>query len=144
MQASKNRILTASVMHVVMGAALAAGSAIPLSDVAFARAGSGASNGLNPAAVARGDAPNGPSQPSRQAPMRLAACNPCGSKKRGCGACNPCAAKKKGCGACNPCAAKKACGACNPCAAKKGCGACNPCAAKKACNPCNPCAAKKK
>jgi len=52
---------------------------------------------------------------------QLAACGPCGAKKkRGCGACNPCAAKKRGCNPCNPCAAKKrACNPCNPCAGKK-------------------------
>ena len=50
------------------------------------------------------------------APVQVAACNPCAAKNP----CNPCAAKNP----CNPCAAK------NPC---------NPCAAK---NPCNPCAAK--
>ena len=177
MHLTKNRFLTASVLHVVMGAALATGSAIPLANIAFA-ATPGASNGANPAAVARGQQTIMPATPGRQTPqapqtpLRLAACNPCGAKKRGCGACNPCAAKKKGCGACNPCAAKKACSPCNPCGAKKACGACNPCnpcggagasaslkcaiprlitaaacnpcAAKKACSPCNPCAAKKK
>ena len=150
MRSTNNKVLKTSVLHVVMGAALAAGTAIPLADVAFARSTTapGASGG-NPTAVARGELPNAPAAPRQQGPMQVAAaCNPCGGKKRGCGACNPCAAKKKGCGACNPCAAKKACNpcaakACNPCAAKKGCGACNPCAAKKACNPCNPCAAKK-
>ena len=155
MRSTKSKIIKSSVLQVVMGAALAAGATIPLADVAFARAAqtasaSGASNGINPTAVARGtlaggQQPNAPAAPRDQGPMRLAAaCNPCASKKRGCGACNPCAAKKKGCGACNPCAAKKACGACNPCAAKKACNPCNPCAAKKgcgACNPCNPCGA---
>ncbi|MDP6874420.1 MAG: hypothetical protein QF521_12890 [Alphaproteobacteria bacterium] len=150
-------MLKTSVLHVVMGAALAAGSAIPLADVAFARSNAtpGASAGGNPMAVARGQLPNAPAAPRQQGPMQVAAaCNPCGGRKKGCGACNPCAAKKKGCGACNPCAAKKGCSpcaakACNPCAAKKGCNpcaakACNPCAAKKgcgACNPCNPCGA---
>ena len=153
MRSTKSKIIKSSVLHVVMGAALTAGAAIPLADVAFARAAtptSGASHGLNPAAVARGAAasgqqPNAPAAPRQQSPMQVAAsCNPCASKKRGCGACNPCGAKKKGCGACNPCAAKKGCGACNPCAAKKACNPCNPCAAKKgcgACNPCNPCGA---
>ena len=140
MHFTKNKILTASVLHVVMGAAMAAGSAIPLADIAFAATPT-ATNGANPVAVARGPQPNAPA--GQQTPLQLAACNPCGGKRKGCGACNPCAAKKKGCGACNPCAAKKACSPCNPCAAKKGCGACNPCAAKKACSPCNPCAAKK-
>jgi len=159
---TKNQFLTASVLHVVMGAALATGSAIPLANIAFA-ATPGASNGANPAAVARGQQTNMPAAPGRQTPqapqtpLRLAACNPCGAKKRGCGACNPCAAKKKGCGACNPCAAKKACSPCNPCGAKKACNPCNPCggagasASLKCAIPrlitaaaCNPCAAKKK
>lgn len=139
MRLTKTNIFTASALHVVMGAALVAGSAIPLADIAFAVAPSTGS-GVNPVAVARGQQPHAPGTPARQMPLRLAACSPCGAKKKGCGACNPCAAKKKGCGACNPCAAKKACSPCNPCAAKKkGCGACNPCAAKKACGACNPC-----
>ncbi|MBT3536254.1 MAG: hypothetical protein HN478_20405, partial [Rhodospirillaceae bacterium] len=129
MKSTKNKILTASVLPLVMGAALAAGSAIPLAHVAFAAAPTNASaatrHGVNPTAVARGQQPGSPNAPATPAPLRLAACNPCGAKKKGCGACNPCAAKK-GCGACNPCAAKKGCGGCNPCAAKKGCGACNP------------------
>lgn len=58
---------------------------------------------------------------SSDAPVQIAACNPCKAK-------NPCAAKNP----CNPCKAK------NPCAAKNPC---NPCKAK---NPCNPCGAKKK
>ena len=65
------------------------------------------------------------------APLRLAACNPCSTKKAcsPCNPCNPCAVKKAACNPCNPCAVKKA--ACNPC---------NPCATKKKpCNPCNPC-----
>ncbi len=171
MHFTKNNIFTASVLHVVMGAAMAAGSAIPLADIAFAATPS-ATVGVNPVAVARGQQPNAPAVPGQQRPLQLAACNPCGSKKKGCGACNPCAAKKKGCGACNPCAAKKACSPCNPCAAKNACGACNPCnpcggasggtsskcviprlitaaacnpcaAKKKGCGACNPCAAKK-
>ena len=125
MKSTKNKILTASVLPLVMGAALAAATR----------------HGVNPTAVARGQQPGSPNAPATPAPLRLAACNPCGAKKKGCGACNPCAAKK-GCGACNPCAAKKGCGGCNPCAAKKGCGACNPCAAKKGCGGCNPCGAK--
>ena len=40
--------------------------------------------------------------------IQLAACKPCGAKKRGCNPCNPCGAKKKhGCNPCNPCGAKK-------------------------------------
>ena len=140
MQINKNRILTASVLPMVMGAALAAGAAIPLSQVAFAAA-PATSHGVNPTAIARGDQPLRSNTPAQPETLRLAACNPCGAKKKGCGACNPCAAKK-GCGGCNPCAAKKGCGGCNPCAAKKGCGGCNPCAAKKACGGCNPCGAK--
>ena len=146
----KNKLTKISVLHVVMGAALTAGASISLADVAFARAiapsGSAASANVNPTAVARGQLPNGPAVPAPQAPwapLKLAACTPCGGQKARCGGCNPCAAKKSGCGACNPCATKKGCGAFNPCAAKKGCGACNPCAAKKGCSACNPCAAKK-
>jgi len=169
---TKNKIFTASVLHLVMGAAMAAGSAIPLADMAFAAvpSSSSATGGVNPVAVARGQQPNAPAAPGRKAPLQLAACNPCAAKKKGCGACNPCAAKKA-CSPCNPCAAKNPCGAsnpcnpcggggaaaslkcaiprlitaaaCNPCAAKKACSPCNPCAAKKACSPCNPCAAKK-
>ena len=146
MQLKENKIINSSVLHVVMGAALAAGATISLTDVAFARGQlSGAptanTSSVNPTAVARGQLPNAPAAPSPQAPLQLAACTPCGGQKRGCGACNPCAAKK-GCGACNPCAAKNACSpskGCNPCAAKKGCGACNPCAPKNACGACNPC-----
>ncbi len=141
MELTKHKILTASVLPIVMGAALAAGSAIPLANVAFAAAPAGASQGVNPTAVSRGQQPRTPGTPARPAPLQLAACNPCGAKKKGCGGCNPCGAKK-GCGGCNPCAAKKACGGCNPCAAKKGCGGCNPCAAKKGCGACNPCGAK--
>ncbi|MDP6566927.1 MAG: hypothetical protein QF578_19020 [Alphaproteobacteria bacterium] len=141
MSSPKTNNLSSSVLHVIVGAGIAAGGAIALADFSYAGT-QGARQSGNPSAVGKpSQRPPGPANP---APIRLAACNPCASKKRGCGGCNPCAAKKKGCGACNPCAAKKACGACNPCAAnKKGCGACNPCAAKKACNPCNPCAAKK-
>ena len=138
MHLTRNNLFTASVLHIVMGAALAAGSAIPMADIAFAATPS-ASTGVNPTAVARGQQPNAPAAPVRQLPLRVAACNPCGAKKKGCGACNPCAAKRKGCGACNPCAAKKACSPCNPCAAKKTCNPCNPCGAKSACGACNPC-----
>ena len=43
MKSTKNKILTASVLPLVMGAALAAGSAIPLAHVAFAAAPTNAS-----------------------------------------------------------------------------------------------------
>jgi hypothetical protein len=170
MHITRNKVLTASVLPVVMGAAMVAGSAIPLANIAFA-ATPATTSSANPIAVARGQQPNAPAVPGQQAPLQLAACNPCGGKRKGCGACNPCAARKKGCGACNPCAAKRACSPCNPCAAKNACGACNPCnpcggaaattslkcaiprlitaaacnpcAAKKTRSPCNPCAAKK-
>jgi len=133
---NKNKIFTASVLHLVMGAAMAAGSAIPLADMAFAAvpSSSSASGGVNPVAVARGQQPNAPAAPERNTPLQLAACNPCAARKKGCGACNPCAAKKA-CSPCNPCAAKKACSPCNPCAAKKASSPCGPC------NPCNPCGA---
>ena len=136
MQATKSKILGASVMPLILGTALAAGAAIPLAKVTFAAAPLHASptagQATNPTAVARGQQPDRPRQPTRPAPLQLAACNPCGGKKTGCGACNPCAAIKS----CSPCAAKKACGGCNPCAAKK---ACNPCGAKSACGGCSPC-----
>lgn len=102
MQANKNKFLTASVLPLVMGAALAAGSAIPLADVTFAAAPASASQGVNPTAMARGEQPRTPGAPARPAPLQLAACGPCGAKKKGCGACNPCGAKNA-CGACNPC-----------------------------------------
>ena len=127
MQSTRTNLLSSAMAPALMGLVIAAGSTITLAEIAFA-ATSEARTTENPAAVAR------PAQPrASDAPVRLAACNPCAAKK----ACNPCAAK-----ACNPCAAK----ACNPCAAKKACNPCNPCAAKacnpcaaRACNPCNPC-----
>lgn len=75
------------------------------------------------------------------APVAIAACNPCAAAKpAACNPCNPCAAAKKA--VCNPCSAAKAaaCNPCNPCSAKKACSPCNPCKAA-ACNPCNPCSA---
>ena len=125
MRTQKQTLLSSTVLHLFLGASVAAGAAVALADMSFARGGSQARSLENPAAVAK----------PQTGAVKLAACK----------ACNPCAAKK-GCGACNPCAAKKACNPCNPCAAKKGCGACNPCSpcgakgACGACNPCNPCA----
>ena len=164
MTSTNSKFFAASALYGIMGGALAAASAIPLANMAFA-ATPVAESSVNPTAVARDQQRNGPIAPARRTLLRLAACNPCGARK---GGCNPCAAKTKGCGACNPCAAKKTCNPCNPCAAKNACGpcnpcagagasaslkcaiprlitaaACNPCAVKKACSPCNPCAAKK-
>jgi hypothetical protein len=44
---------------------------------------------------------------SKSAGVQLAACGPCGAKKRGCGPCNPCKPRARGCNPCRPCGAKK-------------------------------------
>ena len=119
----KSKLLTTTVIPMIVGVGIAAGGAIMLADISFAAAPTNNRQAL-PAAKPR------PGAVQVAACSAKKACNPCAAKK----ACNPCAAK-----GCNPCAAKKAC---NPCAAK----GCNPCAAKNACNPCaakgcNPCSA---
>ena len=108
MSSHKTKLLSSTVMPLVLGASLAAGGAMAAT--------SDSQDLTNPTAVAK---------PASDL-IRLAAC-------KACNPCNPCAAKKA-CNPCNPCAAKKACNPCNPCAAKKACNPCNPCnpcAAKK-------------
>jgi hypothetical protein len=130
----KKKLLSSSVLQLVVGVGLAAGTSIALADISFAAT---PTVKKNPTAVAKIAGAKANPTAVRSNLIQLAAC---GAKKKSCNPCTPCGAKKK---ACNPCAAKKGC---NPCAAKKGC---NPCAAKKGCNPCatkkacNPCAAKK-
>ena len=126
MNSLKPKLLSSTVIPVMVGAGIAVSGALVFGSPGYAFNPAGAQ--LNPIAK------------SRPVAVQLAQCNPCAAKKA-CNPCNPCAAKKA-CNPCNPCAAKKACNPCNPCAAKKACNPCNPCAAKKACNPCNPCAAK--
>ena len=167
MNSLKSKLLSSTVIPVLVGTGIAVGGALVYGGPGYA---------FNPA----GDQLN-PVAKSRPIAVQLAQCNPCNpcAAKKACNPCNPCAAKKAcnpcnpcaakacnpcnpcagggvassecviprllaaACSPCNPCAAKKACSPCNPCAAKKACSPCNPCAAKKACSPCNPCAAKK-
>lgn len=154
MRTFKFKLLSTTVIPAFLGAGIAVGGSLAAAAPASA------------ATMGAGHSTLLPMAKPRPRTIQLAACNPCGAKKRGCNPCNPCGAKKRGCNPCNPCGAKK--GGCNPCAAKgcnpcNPCGAgggavskkcfvprlhkasaCNPCAAKKGGgNPCNPCAAKK-
>ena len=108
MNSLKSKLLSGTVIPVMVGAGIAVSGALVYGGPGYA---------FNPA----GDQLN-PVAKSRPIAVQLAQCNPCAAKKA-CNPCNPCAAKK----ACNPC------NPCNPCAIllKKGCNPCNPCAAKK-------------
>ncbi len=160
MQSTKSKLLSSTMVPLVMMAGVAVVGAAVASQVAVRPAYAA----CNPCAAKN---PCNPCAAAKCNPCAAAKCNPCAAKCNPCAAgtcnpCNPCAAgggsaslkcavprlrtaalcnpcAAKACNPCNPCAAK-ACNPCNPCAAKT-CNPCNPCAAK-ACNPCNPCAAK--
>ena len=172
MHSSKSKLLSTTVMPLMVLAGVAVGDAVvgghfaapparaacnPCNPCAAAKCNPCAAAKCNPCAAAKCNpcaaAKCNPCAAAKCNPCAAAKCNPCAAAK--CNPCNPCGAK---CNPCNPCAAA-GCNPCNPCAAGGGavslkcavprlksaalCNPCNPCAAKKACNPCNPCAAAK-